>query len=59
MYITLMLLHSHAHLHGIGQHSGESEGNLLRELLPDHGYLKTVTKVNVKHTPSQTIQHQV
>lgn len=40
------------HLHGISEHPGKSEWNLLGELLSDHGHLKTVTEVNVKHTAS-------
>ena len=49
----------HPHLHGIGQHSGEAEWDLLRELLSGHGYFKTVSKVNVKDTSSQSVQHEV
>ena len=49
----------HAHLHGVGEHACQSEGDLLRELFPRHGNLKTVSKVNVQDSASQTVQHEV
>ena len=30
-----------------------------QELLSGHGYFKTVSKVNVKDTSSQSVQHEV
>ena len=50
---------SHAHLHSIGEHLGESEGDLHWELLPRHGNLKRVPKVDVEDVAHETIQHQV
>ena len=47
------------YLHGIGEHACQSEGDLLWELFPRHGNLKTVSKVNVQDPPSQTVQHKV
>lgn len=44
-------------LHGVDQHAGETEGYLLRELLPRHGHLKAVAKVNVDDLPTHSVQH--
>ena len=49
----------HTHLHGIGEHASETERNLLRKLLPRHGNLETIAKVNVQDSASQPVQHQV
>ena len=47
------------YLHGVGEHASQSERDLLWELLPRHGNLKTVSKINVQDASSQTVQHQV
>lgn len=49
----------HAYLHSIDEHTSQTEWNLFRELLPGHGYFKTVSKVNVRDLPTHTVQHQV
>ncbi len=35
------------------------EGNLLRELLPGHGHLEAVAKVDVENLPRVPVQQQV
>ena len=47
------------YLHSIGEHASQSEWDLLWELLPRHGNLKTVPKVNVQDASGQSVQHQV
>ena len=50
---------SPAHLHGVGEHSSESERDLLWEFLSRHGNLETVSKVDVEYPASQSVQHQI
>ena len=37
------------HLHGVDQHPRQSEGDLLRELLPGHRHLEAVPEVDVEN----------
>mmetsp|Transcript_38512 Transcript_38512/g.53470 ORF Transcript_38512/g.53470 Transcript_38512/m.53470 type:complete len:204 (+) Transcript_38512:646-1257(+) len=46
-------------LHGLHQHAGQAEGHLLGELLPVHGRLEAIPKVNVQDLARVPIQHQV
>ncbi len=54
-----LVRHCPGYLHSIGEHPGESEGNLLRELLSSHGHFEAVSEVNVQYPSSQSVQHQV
>ena len=47
------------HLHGVDEHSSETERNLLGKLLPCHRHFEAVSKVNVRDLATHTVQHQV
>lgn len=46
-------------LHGISEHAGKSEWNLLWELLSSHGHLKAVTEINVEDVAREPVQHEI
>lgn len=47
------------YLHGIDQHAREAEGHSLGELVPLHGDLEAIRKVDVHDTARDTVHHDV
>ena len=46
-------------LHGFYEHSGEAEGDLVRELVPVHGDFETVAEIDVYDFTSGSVEHEV
>jgi hypothetical protein len=46
-------------LHSIHKHPRQPKRHLLWELIPLHGYLKTITKIDMNHLSCCSLQHQI